>query len=175
MSKCSICGLRKGKRKCALKSGVVCSLCCGESRSEESCEGCQYLLQAKITRRYDKCPRFSPEEMDSDTKLQGYARVIETTLCLWDRKHGARLNDGSALRVIEMLLDGYAFGDSSVSCTEEPTSEGFAMLVTAIKQDLHNVPSETIAKILGVIHFVAKRRSTGRREYFDVIHRYVGL
>jgi len=113
--------------------------------------------------------------MDSDIKLQGYARAIEKALCLWDRKHGGHLNDGSALRVIEMLLDGYAFGDSSVSCTEELTSEGFAMLVTAIKQDLHDVPTETIAKILGVTHFVAKRRSTGRREYFDLIHRYIGL
>jgi len=113
--------------------------------------------------------------MDSDIKLQGYARAIEKTLCLWDRKHGERLNDGSALRVIGMLLDGYSFGDSDVSTTNVLLSEGFEMVMTAIKQDLHDVPTETIAKILGVIHFVAKRRSTGRREYFDVIHRYVGL
>jgi hypothetical protein len=112
--------------------------------------------------------------MDADLELQAYANTIEATLCLWDHKHEGRLTDGSALRVMEMLLDKYHFGDSDISTTEEPLREGFEMVVHAIGEDLEDVPDDTIVKILGVIYFVARRRTTGGREYLDMIHAFVG-
>ncbi len=43
-----------------------------------------------------------------------------------------------------------------------------------MENDLPDVPRETIIKVLAVIHFVAKRRTTGRREYMKIINDYVG-
>lgn len=113
--------------------------------------------------------------MASDFQLQSYADAIEGTLCVWDRSHQRLLSDVSALRIIEMLLDKYYYHDSDVSCTDSLLREGFDMVLNSISDDLADVSEGVIVKILGVIHFVARRRSHGGREYLDVIQQYVGL
>jgi hypothetical protein len=45
----------------------------------------------------------------------------------------------------------------------------------AITEDLDGVNQETLAKVLGVIRFVARRRTRLGREYMQVIHQFVGL
>jgi len=112
--------------------------------------------------------------MDTFSDLPTYSNTIEGTLCRWDYDHDQILNDGMAMRVIEMLLDKYHFGDPEISTPSVLLKEGFDMVVASIKEDLQGVPNDTIVKILGVIYFVAKRRTTGNREYFDIIHEYVG-
>ncbi|MFH1118055.1 MAG: hypothetical protein V1792_29390 [Pseudomonadota bacterium] len=173
MSKCSICGKRKGKRKCAQTSGMVCSPCCGQTRTED-CMGCRYFRDSKDLRRYDRVPRFSVSEMEESVELSRYSTCIEGTLAVWDVGHGSCLNDGAALTVLEMLLDKYHFGDSDVVTTDEILMEGFERVVAAIEEDLDDVPNEDLVKVLGVIYFVADRRTRGRREYFEVIHECVG-
>jgi hypothetical protein len=174
MSKCFICGSRKGKRKCAQGTSMVCSQCCGETRKRETCEGCAYFRDGTTTRRYLDVPRFSTQQMDSGMDLQTYANTIEGALCLWDHNHERRLTDHSALTVLEMLLDKYHFGDSEVSRTEEFLKEGVDMVVEAIDKDLGDVPIATIIRILGVIYFVARRRTQGQREYLGILLQYVG-
>ncbi len=175
MSKCLMCGKRKGKRKCNLTGGMVCTECCGDARREEECEGCRFYRHPKELRRYGSVPRFSLEEMDARDLLALYSSSIEGTLCLWDDYHNAALSDESALRVLEMLLDKYHFGDLNSSNADALLQEGFDMVVKAIEEDLPDVPLDTIAKVLGAIYFAAKRRNAGRREYFQLIHEYVGL
>lgn len=175
MAKCFICGSRKGKRKCGQGSRLVCSQCCGETRSDEHCGGCAYFRPASAMRRYSNVPRFSTFDMDQDEDLQSYARVIEGTLCQWDLIHEGSLNDGAALNVIERLLDMYHFRDPDVSIAEEAISKGFDMVDQAIEEDLSEIDDETIIRVLGVIYFVAKRRSLGGREYLDFIHRFAGI
>jgi len=43
-----------------------------------------------------------------------------------------------------------------------------------ITKDLPNIEQEILVKILGVICFVADRRTKFGREYMTVIHQYVG-
>jgi hypothetical protein len=113
--------------------------------------------------------------MESDFQLQSYADSIEGALCLWDHSHEMSLSDASALRVIEMLLDRHYYHDSGASNTDSLLREGFDMVTRAILEDLPSVPNDTIIKILGVIYFVARRRSRGGREHLDVLQHYVGL
>ena len=175
LAKCSICNSRKGKRKCTREKGWVCSQCCGNTRQAERCQGCEFYRQSTPTRRYAGIPRFSTQDMASDFQLQSYADAIEGTLCVWDHSHQRLLSDISALRIIEMLLDKYYYHDSDVSCTDSLLREGFDMVLNSISDDLADVSEGVIVKILGVIHFVARRRSRGGREYLDVIQQYVGL
>jgi len=51
---------------------------------------------------------------------------------------------------------------------------GVKHLESAINEDLNNVINEEIVKILGVIRFVAKRRTKTGKEYMNIIHQYVG-
>lgn len=175
MARCSICNARKGKRQCKREKGWVCTECCGSTRHAELCQGCRYFKESRPMRRYADIPRFSTQEMESDFQLQSYADSIEGALCFWDHSHEMSLGDASALRVIEMLLDRYYYHDSDTSSTDSLLQEGFDMVAQAILEDLASVPDDTIIKILGVIHFVARRRSHGGREHLDVLQQYVGL
>ena len=111
--------------------------------------------------------------MEDDLDLQSISNTIESTLCLWDRSLEGSLNDDSALRVLERLLDHYYFKDA-IKIAEEPIGIGYEMVLDAIRNDLSDISEETIIKVLGVIHFVARRRAKGGRDYFHVIHKYVG-
>jgi hypothetical protein len=113
--------------------------------------------------------------MASDFQLQSYADSIEGALCLWDHSHEMSLSDASMLSVVEMVVDKHYYDDSNIPCTDDLLREGYDMVVQAISEDIADVPQETIVKILGVIHFVARRRTRGGREHLDVLQRHVGL
>ena len=54
MAKCLICDAQKGKRLCTLKGGLVCSLCCGTTRTPEACGGCPYSQDPKRTSNFEQ-------------------------------------------------------------------------------------------------------------------------
>ena len=175
MAKCAVCNSRKGQRKCLREDSFVCSQCCGETRLAEHCQGCIFYRESIPVRRYSDIPRFSTNTMDSDIELQSYSNIIEGTLCHLDFLHDMSLKDAFALKILEMLLDKYHFHDTVVPCVESHLREGFEAVVNSISKDMADVSEEVIVKILSVIHFVAKRRSRGGREYFKIIQMYVGL
>jgi tetratricopeptide (TPR) repeat protein len=50
-SKCPVCTRARGRRDCLLKEGVkICSVCCAQIRSEETCSDCPYFVE---TRRHE--------------------------------------------------------------------------------------------------------------------------
>jgi FKBP-type peptidyl-prolyl cis-trans isomerase (trigger factor) len=124
-------------------------------------------------RNYKGVPRFSTMEMEKRPELQTYSDSIESTLCLWDNSFQNQLKDEAALNVLEMLLDKHYFHDENISAADEEVQKGFEMVSESLAQDLPDISEEILYKVLGVIHFVAQRRTTGRREYFDIIHRHV--
>jgi hypothetical protein len=68
----------------------------------------------------------------------------------------------------------YHFKDEVITFDNELVEKGFYQVNKAIEDDLPEVPEDELVKILGVIHFVAKRRSRGGREYLRVVNKYVG-
>jgi len=113
--------------------------------------------------------------MDSDMELQSYSNIIEGTLCKLDYFHDMSLKDASALKILEMLLDKYHFHDSDEHYVDIHLGDGFDAVVNSILNDMADVSEEVIVKILSIIHFVARRRTHGGREYFKIIQEYVGL
>ena len=59
------------------------------------------------------------------------------------------------ITILDKLLNKYYFKDENLEFENE-------------------LDKTTIVKILGIIRFVAKHRTTGGREYLTVIHQYVG-
>jgi hypothetical protein len=175
MVKCSICTFRKGKRYCKISETVICSLCCGESRKKETCLGCCYYKEPEPQKKYKDLPMFSLQRMDDDIDLQSYANAIESTFCAFDQSENRQLSDRTALRILELLLDKYHFKQNYDNSEDNLVNKGFTIVLSTIKEDLADLPEDTIIKIIGTIYFVAKRRSKGNREYLDFIHRYVGI
>jgi hypothetical protein len=64
------------------------------------------------------------------------------------------------------------FGDQQIVTESKTIANGVNYVEKAIRKDLHEVSNEIIVKILGVIWFVAKRRTKYGREYMNIIHQY---
>ena len=57
----------------------------------------------------------------------------------------------------------------------ELIEKGFYQVNQAIQDELEEVTEEEIIKILGVLYFVAKRRTQGGREYLKIVNDFVGV
>jgi len=173
MSKCPICSSRKGKRKCMVVEGFVCSLCCGKTRNEDVCSGCQYYQKPK--RNYTDVPAYSVSKMEGNTELGAYGDAIEGALCAYDVKIESKLTDADAIQIIEGLMGLYHFNDAEIDKSSQKISGGVEYLSGIIRNDLESVDISIVVKILGVIRFVARRRTKIGREYMAIIHQYVGV
>jgi len=173
MSKCPICHSKKGKRRCLIADSPVCSLCCGQTRSADLCIECRYYQQPK--RNYSKVPAYMVSEMDGNTMLEDYGDAIEGALCTYDIKIGNNLKDADAIKIVELLIDYYHFADVETEETNQIILNGMYYVNEVIKNDLEDVDKTIVVKILGVIRFVAKRRTKTGREYMAIIHKHVGL
>lgn len=172
MAKCPLCNSRKGKRQCLIAEAPICSLCCGTTRTEDACAGCGFYQAPR--RDYSAIPAYSVSEMDGNFELERCGNAIEGALCAYDAKHGYGLTDNDAIRIIERLMDRYHFGDQRIAEESDLIQDGFVEADNAIKQDLEDCGVDELVKVLGVIRFVARRRTRRGREYMQVIHRYVG-
>jgi len=172
MAKCPICNSRKGKRKCLITDSLICSQCCGTTRAEETCQGCVFYQKPK--RKYEKVPAYSVSEMAGNMDLESYGNAIEGALCAYDIEHDNKLTDNDAIRIIELLIDKYHFEDQAMEQEREIVMSGARYVDKSIREDLSHVDVKKIVKTLGVLRFVAKRRTNIGREYMTVVHQYVG-
>jgi hypothetical protein len=173
MAKCLVCNTKKGKRKCLIVDGLICSLCCGETRKEDLCMGCSFYKKPEI--KYNDFPKYSISEMDSTPKLQHYSSIIEGGICAYDMEINKTLKDDEALEIIEYLINFYHLKDEKIDSKSEIIINGVKYLKTLISIELgDSVNSEVISKILGIIRFVAKKRSTNKGEYLRLIHSFIG-
>lgn len=125
-------------------------------------------------RKYEEVPAYSPAEMERDMNLQTSGMAIEGALCAYDTENDNRLSDNDAIRILELLIDKYHFKDQKTDDEREIVKNGVTYVDGAIEGDLNKVNDEEITKVLGVIRFVAKRRTKIGREYMNLIHQYVG-
>ena len=172
MAKCYICNSRKGKRKCLVSDSMICSLCCGTSRSADACIECSYYQKQK--RRYNELPKFTTKQMENDIQLANYSNIIEGALCSYDIELENKLQDKDAIKILELLLDRYHFSDEKIENKDPLLISGFNCLRKAIEKDLPEIDKEILVKILTIIRFVANRRTKLGNEYMNIIHQYVG-
>ena len=52
--------------------------------------------------------------------------------------------------------------------------DGFTHVESVIESDLKGVDEGKLVKVLSVLHFVAKRRTRGHREYLAIVEQFVG-
>ncbi len=175
MAKCSLCKSRKGKRKCLAEESFICSLCCGQSRTADKCEGCSYFKTVKQSRNYRKAPHFTTEVMAQSLHAQEKANGIEAALCRFDDDMERKIDDNIVSRLIELLLDKYHFKDGELSFNNKLEENGFQFMDAIVQKELASPVDENLIKTLGAVYRSIKRHTTGRREYLDFIHQYVGM
>ena len=174
MAKCGICKSKKGKRLCQKIDQVICSTCCGETRDKEECSECKYFKKTDAVRDYKKVPSFTVTQMNNNMELENYSNAIEGALCKFDIDLDRGVNDGIAIKILERLIDKYHFGDNVFEFESVIVKNGFNFVDQVIQDDLSDLENDVIVKTLGVVRYVAARRTQGEREYMDIIHQYVG-
>jgi len=172
MAKCPMCNAKKGKRVCKLvENQKVCSLCCGTTR-DENCVGCEHYKSPLESRKYSSVPKYSTKEMEMNMDLNISSNNIELCLCDLDTKYDNKLQDEVAIDIYKLLMDKYYFKDRELLFQSNLIKEGFESLDRAVKTDSLGI--DKLIKIIGVLYFVANRRTRGGREYFKIIYDYVG-
>ncbi len=172
--KCPLCNSRKGKRKCLITEGSICSLCCGQTRNEAACQGCVFYQADQTIRKYSDVPSYSTKQMGASDELQGYSDIIETALCECDHATKGEMKDPDAVRIYELLIDKYYFKDETFQFENDLIEKGFNHILKAMKMDMPDIPEDKRIKVLGVLRFVAKRWNRGRRDYFGIINGFFG-
>lgn len=155
--------------------GYVCTLCCGKTRKAEACQKCSFYKEPELPPKYDQVPAYTPRQMNNSMMLQEWSNAIEGAICAFDRDTGRTINDDVPIRIIELLLDNYYFKEEVLAFDNELIEKGFYQVNQAIQDDLEEAAVEDIIKVLGVLHFVAKRRTRGGREYLKIVNDFVGI
>lgn len=106
--------------------------------------------------------------------LQDCSNTIEGAICAFDHETGNKMSDEIPIGIIELLMDKYYFKEEITTFDNELVEKGFYHVNEAIEDNLEEMPVERLVKVLKTLHFVAKRRSRGGREYLKIVNDYVG-
>lgn len=175
MVKCIVCNSRKGKRKCKATGTFVCSLCCGESRTEAKCAGCSFFTSAAISRNYRSVPYYSTQEMADNFELESIADVVELSLCqIWVHDH-QHVDDRTAARLVELMLDRYHFNDEKPRADTSVLEEGFHFFSKNIGEKLAHIHPEQLVKVLAAVYRSIQRRTVGGTSYLQFVSQFTGI
>ena len=172
MAKCPVCNVSKGKRNCRIREAWVCPQCCATNRDAEKCGDCGFFKPP--SRDYNHLPRYNTGEMEDSDERQQISFPIEAAVCSLDREREFKLRDSQAIAIFELLLDIYAFGDSKEKLANRIDELGCASVVELVEKELRAVDRGEIVKVLGAVHFVARRRNIGGRHHMDVLETHCG-
>ena len=174
MAKCTICNSRKGKRKCQTTGTIICSLCCGQFRAEENCGGCLFFTSAPAARNYRNVPYYATREMAAESNLERIAQVIEATLCqVWanDPQH---VDDRTAARLVEMMIDKHHFSDEEPRADTPVLADGFRLLLHNTGKALPDTHPEQLVKVLAAVYRSIQRRTMGGASYLQFVNQFTG-
>ena len=175
MAKCTVCDSRKGKRKCKNTGTFICSLCCGETREQEKCEGCSFISPVSSGRNYRSVPYSSTEEMANSMELAGIAENIETLLCMVWAADAANVNDMTVTRLVEGLIDKYHFKDEKQPLKELVIAPRDQLLFQTISKELELVPTEKLVKVLAAVYRAIQRRTNGGSSYLKFVSHFTQI
>lgn len=175
MAKCTVCNSRKGKRKCKATGTFICSLCCGQSRTEAKCDGCSFLKSAAISRNYRSAPYYSTQEMANNPELGSIADVVELSLCqIWANDH-LHVDDGTAARLVELMLDKYHFKDETPRTDTPVLEEGLRFFSQNLDKKLAHIHPEQLVKVLSAVYRSIQRRTVGGTSYLQFVSQFNGI
>lgn len=174
MAKCTICNSRKGKRKCKVDDTFICSLCCGQSRNPEKCNGCSFFKDALSQRNYRKVPFYEVHQMSASIELDEISNVVESTLCKFELESGGSFSDNNASKLIELYFDKFHFNDADLKFSNAAQEDQFNQILQVFNQDLPIVSEEQLVKVLATVYRSIQRRTNGGSEYLQFAQHYVG-
>jgi len=112
--------------------------------------------------------------MESSEEKGGISSIIEYTLAMIWNSDRRRVDDRTVLRLVEMLLDYYHFGEEPGEMKDQILAVGYQALLDEIADELDQVEPEKMVKVLGAVYRSIQRHSSGGTTYLQFINRFTG-
>jgi hypothetical protein len=173
MAKCCVCSSRKGKRPCIASGAVICSLCCGQTRTRDKCGSCGFYGKESSARNYRHVPFIELQEMADSVELQDISYVIESLFVAFDQEYES-FTDNTAAKLLELAFDKFHFHDTALAFRNDQEKVLFERMLKVIAKDLAMVAEDLLVKVLAAVYRSIHRRTTGGREYLQFTTQYVG-
>jgi hypothetical protein len=107
--------------------------------------------------------------------LESIAEVIELSLCrIWanDRQH---VDDRTAARLVELMIDRYHFNDEKPRADTSVLEEGFLFFSQNIGEKLAYIHPEQLVKVLAAVYRSIQRRTIGGSSYLQFVSQFTGI
>ena len=108
-------------------------------------------------------------------ELEGISDVIETALCRVWATGGGQVNDRTASRLVELMLDKYHFNDGESQIDDSVLAAGHQLFSRTISEELSRVPAEKLVKVLAAVYRSIQRRTIGGSSYLEFVSRFTGV
>lgn len=171
MAKCCACNSRKGKRRCIASAAVICSLCCGQTRTPDKCGSCGFYAKESSARNYRHVPFIELQEMASSNEFQDISYIIESLLVTFYQEHEG-VTDKTAAKLLELAFDKFHFRDAVLSFANDHENVLFERMLQVIEADLSTIDEDLLVKVLAAVYRSILRRTTGGREYLQFATQY---
>jgi len=113
--------------------------------------------------------------MAANPDLESIAYVIEAALCqLWanDPQH---VNDRTAARLVELMIDRYHFNDEAPQVDSPVLEKGFRLFLQNTGKTFAQLHSEEVVKILAAVYRSIQRRTVGGKSYLHFVSQFTGI
>ncbi|HHO47354.1 MAG TPA: hypothetical protein ENN06_02690 [Desulfobacteraceae bacterium] len=103
------------------------------------------------------------------------ADVIESTLCQVWAKDPQNVNDRTAARLVELMIDKYHFNDEAPQADSPVQEEGFRLFLQETGKTFSQIHPEQVVKVLAAVYRSIQRRTIGGASYLQFVSQFTGI
>jgi hypothetical protein len=113
--------------------------------------------------------------MADNPELESIADVVELSLCqIWVHDH-QHVDDRTAARLVELMIDRYHFNDEKPRADTSVLEEGFHFFSKNIGEKLTHIHPEQLVKVLAAVYRSIQRRTVGGTSYLQFVSQFTGI
>lgn len=120
-------------------------------------------------------PYYTTQEMADNPGLEGIANVIESTLYRVWTNDPYNVNDRTAARLVELMIDRYHFNDEAPQTDSPALEEVFCLFSQNTGKAFSQLHSVEVVKILAAVYRSIQRRTVGGTSYLQFVSQFTGI
>jgi hypothetical protein len=113
--------------------------------------------------------------MADNLELERIADVIESTLSQIWTNDPHNVNDRTAARLVELMIDKYHFNDEAPLVDSPVLEEGFRLFVQETGTTFSQASPEQVVKVLAAVYRSIQRRTVGGTSYLQFVSQFTGI
>jgi len=113
--------------------------------------------------------------MADNPELEDIANMIESTLCRVWADDPVNVNDRTAARLVELMIDRYHFNDDMPQAGSPELEEGFRLFSQNTGKTFSQLHAEEVVKILVAVYRSIQRRTVGGTSYLQFVSQFTGI